>query len=94
MRRRTATQRDAAGPTSTSVSEATAILNMLRAHKATVQAVVDGLAASAASVIAAGCDEMVMSPGTQMMIHKPSVIAWGDATHLRKQAEDKVALAR
>ncbi|MGX5772690.1 head maturation protease, ClpP-related [Microbacterium trichothecenolyticum] len=69
------------------VFEGVSILNMLRAHKATVTAVVDGLAASAASVIAAGADDVVMSPGTQMMIHSPSVIAWGNATHLRKQAE-------
>lgn len=68
------------------VFEGVSILNMLRAHKATVTAVVDGRAASAASVIAAGCDECVMSPGTQMMIHSPSVIAWGNAAHLRKQA--------
>lgn len=69
------------------VFEGVSILNMLRAHKATVTAVVDGRAASAASVIAAGCDECVMSPGTQMMIHSPSVIAWGNATVLRKQAD-------
>lgn len=67
--------------------EALAILNMLRAHKATVTAVVDGLAASAASVIASGCDETVMSPGTQMMIHSPSVISWGNASELRKDAD-------
>lgn len=68
------------------VFEAVSILNMLRAHKASVVAVVDGLAASAASVLAAGCDEAVMSPGTQMMIHKPSSYAWGDADALRKSA--------
>ncbi|MDF2919100.1 MAG: MPMin1 [Microbacterium sp.] len=69
------------------VFEGVSILNMLRAHKATVTAVVDGRAASAASVIAAGCNECVMSPGTQMMIHSPSVIAWGNSTVLRKQAD-------
>jgi ATP-dependent protease ClpP protease subunit len=68
------------------VFEGVSILNMLRAHKARVTAVVDGLAASAASVIAAGADETVMSPGTQMMIHKPSVIMWGDADGLRHEA--------
>ena len=68
------------------VFEAVSILNMLRAHKATVTAVVDGLAASAASVIAAGCDEAVMSPGTTLMIHKPWVFAWGDSDELRKSA--------
>ena len=69
------------------VFEGVSILNMLRAHKATVLGVVDGLAASAASVIAAGCDDTVMSPGTQMMIHSPTVIAWGNSTELRKSAE-------
>ncbi|MDQ1206198.1 head maturation protease, ClpP-related [Microbacterium sp. SORGH_AS_0862] len=68
------------------VWEAVAILNMLSAHKANVVAVVDGLAASAASFIAAGCDETVMSPGSQMMIHSPHMIAWGNAVKLRKHA--------
>lgn len=67
-------------------SEAAAILNMLRAHRARILAVVDGLAASAASVIAVGCDETVMSPGTQMMIHSPWSIAWGNAAEMRKEA--------
>ncbi|PZE23863.1 head maturation protease, ClpP-related [Curtobacterium sp. MCBD17_028] len=69
------------------VFEGVSILNMLRAHKASVTAVVDGLAASAASVIAAGADDTVMSPGTQMMIHSPSVFAFGNAVDLRKQAD-------
>lgn len=69
------------------VFEGVSILNMLRAHKANVTAVVDGLAASAASVIAAGCDETVMSPGTQMMIHSPWMITFGSAADLRKDAE-------
>lgn len=69
------------------VFEAMAILNMLRAHKATVTGVVDGLAASAASVIAAGCDDTVMSPGTQMMIHSPLSWTYGNAEDLRKLAE-------
>lgn len=74
------------------VWEGLAILNMLRAHKAKVTAVVDALAASAASVIAAGCDEVVMSPGTQMMIHSPWSWAVGNATAMRKQADflDKI----
>lgn len=67
-------------------SEAATILNMLRAHKARIVAVVDGLAASAASVIAAGCDETVMSPGTQMMIHSPWSFTWGSAAEMRKEA--------
>ncbi|WP_051701741.1 head maturation protease, ClpP-related [Mycetocola saprophilus] len=69
------------------VFEGVSILNMLRAHKASVTAVVDGLAASAASVIAAGCDDVVMSPGTQMMIHSPSTIVWGNSSDMRKTAD-------
>jgi ATP-dependent protease ClpP protease subunit len=69
------------------VWEAMAILNMLGAHSANVVAVVDGLAASAASFIAAGCSETVMSPGSQMMIHSPSSIAWGNAREMRKTAD-------
>lgn len=69
------------------VFEGLAILNMFRAHKAKVTAVVDGLAASAASFIAVGCDETVMSPGTQMMIHSPWVFSWGSAVDLRKTAD-------
>ncbi len=69
------------------VWEAMAILNMLRAHRARIIAVADGLAASAASFIAAGCDETVMSPGSQMMIHSPSSIAWGNAGYMRKRAD-------
>lgn len=69
------------------VFEGVSILNMLRAHKAKVTAVVDGLAASAASVIAAGADDTVMSPGTQMMVHSPSSIVWGNARDFRKTAD-------
>lgn len=66
--------------------EGLAILNLLRAHRAKVVAVVDGLAASAASFIAAGADETVMSPGTQMMIHDASGFAYGPPEIMRKAA--------
>jgi len=68
------------------VFEGISIMNLLRAHRAQVTAVVDGLAASAASVIAVGADETVMSPGTQMMIHCTSTIVWGNAADMRKEA--------
>jgi ATP-dependent protease ClpP protease subunit len=45
------------------------IYNNLRRHPARVRMVVDGLAASAASIIAMAGDEIVMSPGSMMMIH-------------------------
>lgn len=64
--------------------EGMAILNMLRAHSAQVVAVVDGVAASAASYLVAGCDRTVMSPGTQMMIHDASAFAYGPADVMAK----------
>lgn len=66
--------------------EGVAIGNLLRAQTARTVAVVDGLAASAASVVAVSCDETVMSPGTQMMIHDASAFAWGSAAAMRKAA--------
>lgn len=64
--------------------EGMAILNLLRAHSAQVMAVVDGMAASSASFIAAGCDETVMSPGSQMMIHDAFTFAYGNAAVMAK----------
>lgn len=54
-------------------SEGVAIANVLRAHRARVVVRVDGMAASAASVIAMAGDEVVMGLGAQMMVHD----AWG-----------------
>jgi ATP-dependent protease ClpP protease subunit len=69
------------------VFEAMAILNMLRAHPARTVAVVDGIAASAASFLASGCDETVMSPGTQLMIHDARTFAYGPPAVMRKVAD-------
>ena len=56
-----------------------AIMNALRAHPANIEIHVDGLAASAASVIAMGGDQVIMHRGATLMIHDASVIAWGPA---------------
>lgn len=64
-----------------------AIGNLLRNHKATVTVVVDGLAASAASVIAIAGDEVVMSPGSQLMVHDPWFYTVGNAKELRQDAD-------
>jgi len=50
-----------------------AMVNVLRAHQARTVAVVQGLAASAASFIAAAADELIMAPNSSLMIHD----AWG-----------------
>lgn len=69
------------------VFEAIAILNALRAHKARFVAVVDGLAASAASFIAAGADELVMAPNSELMIHDAWGLCVGNAADMVVMAE-------
>lgn len=69
------------------VYEAIAILNALRRHPAEVTAVVDGIAASAASFIAAGVDRLVMAPNTELMIHDAWGIGIGPAADMRELAD-------
>lgn len=64
-----------------------AIANLLRNNPARVTMVVDGLAASSASIIALAGDEVVMSPGAQIMIHDPWMLTVGSAAELRADAE-------
>lgn len=56
-----------------------AIHSILSRHTGHKKGIVDGLAASIASVILMSCDEIVMSSGAQIMIHKPSSWAYGNA---------------
>lgn len=48
---------------------------------------IDGIAASAASVIACGASKVVMAENALMMIHEPWTIAAGTSDDLRKTAE-------
>jgi ATP-dependent protease ClpP protease subunit len=68
-------------------SRASRSATCFRNHKANVTVVVDGLAASAASIIAIAGDEVVMSPGSQMMIHDPWFFTMGNAKELRQDAD-------
>jgi ATP-dependent protease ClpP protease subunit len=70
-----------------------AIANGLANHPANVVVHVDGLAASAASVIAMAGDEIIMHPGSQMMIHDAITGTYGNAgEHKRTEALlDKVS---
>jgi ATP-dependent Clp endopeptidase proteolytic subunit ClpP len=68
------------------VFEGIAIMNLLRSHKARITTVVDGLAASAASFIAAAGDEVVMGRNTEMMIHDAWGICIGNAADMRDLA--------
>jgi ATP-dependent protease ClpP protease subunit len=56
-------------------------------ESARVTAVVDGLAASAASFIAVSCHEVVMHASAKMMVHLPYAVAAGNAADLRKMAD-------
>jgi HK97 family phage prohead protease len=49
-------------------------------HDARIVGFVDGLAASAASVVAMGSDELVMMPGSELMIHDASATFEGNAS--------------
>jgi len=45
---------------------------------------VTSLAASAASIVAMGADEIVMRTGSRMMIHEASTVAWGNKHDIQK----------
>lgn len=63
-----------------------AIMNALRRHKASVNVSVDGLAASAASIIAMAGDHITMNRGSELMIHDASGYAGGNAQVMRDTA--------
>lgn len=69
------------------VFEGIAIVNTLRQHPARIVAVVDGLAASAASFIAAAADELVMGQNAELMIHDAWGLAIGNAQDMRDLAD-------
>lgn len=67
--------------------EGVAIYNLLRSSGRQINVRVDGLAASAASIIAMAGDTRVMGKGTMLMIHPAQMFAIGDADIMRKAAE-------
>lgn len=70
------------------VFEGTAIYNILKRHSAHKTVYVDGRAASIASVIAMAGDEIVMPRNTLMMVHNMWMCCCGNASELRKFADD------
>ena len=70
------------------VHEGLAILNQLRQHKASVTVIIDGLAASAASFIAMGADQVLIAPNAEVMIHNAWGLAMGDSGDMQKMADD------
>ena len=60
------------------------IYNMLMDYKGNVTVKIDGIAASAASVIAMAGTRVMVSPVSMMMIHNPATIAMGDTAEMEK----------
>lgn len=69
------------------VDTAIAINNALRRHKAKVTVNIDGIAASAATLITCAGDTVRMPKNALFMIHNPSTIAMGDSEEMRKKAD-------
>lgn len=63
------------------------IYNMLMDYKGNVTVKIDGIAASAASVIAMAGTKVLMSPVSMMMIHNPMTVAFGDSAEMQKAIE-------
>lgn len=63
------------------------IMNALKEHAATVVVHVDGIAASAASLIAMAGDKIIMGRGAQMMVHDASMGCYGTAADLKQMAQ-------
>ena len=61
--------------------------NMLADYKGDVTVKIDGIAASAASVIAMAGTEVLMAPTALMMIHNPATMAFGDHAEMQKAIE-------
>lgn len=64
------------------VVAAAQIYNMLLGYPGHVTVNIDGIAASAASVIAMAASTVAMSPVSMMMIHNPATLAIGDESEL------------
>lgn len=68
------------------VFSARAMVTAIAAHKSTIVAHIDGLAASAASYLALSSDEVVMSEGSFLMIHQAWTGTYGNADDLTATA--------
>lgn len=66
------------------VVAAARIYNMLLDYPGKVTVNIDGIAASAASVIAMAASTVAMSPVSMLMIHNPVTLAMGDKTELSR----------
>ncbi|MGM9938021.1 MAG: head maturation protease, ClpP-related [Candidatus Ornithomonoglobus sp.] len=63
---------------------ASEIYTALKEHNGKVTVKINGIAASAASVIAMAGDMMEMSPTSMLMIHNPSMLLYGEVSELEQ----------
>ena len=63
------------------------IYNMLMDYKVDVTVKIDGIAASAASVIAMAGTKVLVSPVSMLMIHNPMTAAFGNSDEMQKAIE-------
>ena len=63
------------------------IYNMLMDYKGDVTVKIDGIAASAASVIAMAGTNVLVSPVSMLMIHNPMTAAFGNSDEMQKAIE-------
>lgn len=75
-----------------SVKEGTAIYNQLVQHESRITGYVDGVAHSVAFLILQACDSRIMGLGTSALIHNMWMQCEGNATQLRKYADDLDAM--
>lgn len=68
--------------------EGIGIYNVLRATGKPIEVRIDGVAASAASIIAMAGDIITMGPNTMMMVHNAWAFCMGNAADMRKMADD------
>lgn len=69
------------------VADGLAIYNALKRHPARITVVIDGQAASIASVIAMAGDDVVMPANSLLMVHAPLTSIDGNAVDLRQMAD-------
>lgn len=69
------------------VFQGIAIGNLLKANKAKINIIINGVAASAASIIAMAGDSIQIYPNAQLMIHRASTWAEGNVDVFRKTAD-------
>ncbi len=73
-------------------TEGAAIHALLKSRGGTTNVVVEGIAASAASLIAMCGEKVTMALGSIMMIHDPSGFAWGTSAEVSKAVDALEAL--